>query len=157
MSTSINTKFKADFARFIAKAGANAEEVVKATALNLMREVDLRSPVAEVEGGRFRGNNNFAVKKIDSGEKPEDASGGQALRRAAQALQSFAMGDDIYITNSLPYARVIEYGEYGVPPGSANGPRTVNGFSTRAPQGVYGVSAMSFRAYLAASVRKLPK
>lgn len=153
MST-INAKFKSDFAKFVAKAGANADEVVKVTALNLMREVDLRSPVDE---GRFRGNNNFAVKKIDSAEKPEDASGGQAIGRAAQALQSFVMGDDIYITNSLPYARVIEYGEYGVPPGSANGPNTVNGFSIKAPQGVYGVTAMSFQNYISASVRKLRK
>lgn len=154
MSTTINTKFKKDFAKLVANAGTNADAVVRTVALDLMKEIDLRSPVDE---GRFRGNNNFAVKKIDTADYPPDSSGSSALRRASVALEKFVMGDVINITNSLPYARVIEYGEFGKPPGSANGGKTVNGFSSQAAQGVYGVTAMSFRAYFSATVRKLPK
>lgn len=153
MST-INTKFKADFAKAIKAAGIRADTVVRGVALKMLTEVDLRSPVDE---GRFRGNNNLAVNRIDETEYPDDKSGAGAIARGASALAAFKMGDTINITNSLPYARVIEYGEYGKPPGSANGDKTTNGFSSQAPAGVYGVTAVSFANFLSAEVRRLPK
>ncbi|HEX4918048.1 MAG TPA: hypothetical protein VFV43_09150 [Limnobacter sp.] len=153
MST-VNTKFKKDFAKAIKAAGLRADTVVRGVALKLLAEVDLRSPVDE---GRFRGNNNLAVNKIDGAEYPADTSGVATIARAAGALASFKMGDTINITNSLPYARVIEYGEFGKPPGSANGDKTTNGFSNQAPAGVYGVTALSFAQYLNAEVKRLPK
>jgi hypothetical protein len=44
----------------------------------------------------------------------------------------FSGDDSIYISNSTPYIRKLEYGGYG------DGPKTVNGFSRQAPQGMVG-------------------
>ena len=143
-----NTQFKLDISKFIAKAGANAEALVRKVSLDLMKEVDLRSPVDE---GRFRGNNNLAVRAPDTKTSyPDDKSGAEALGRAQARLAEYKLGDTVYITNSLPYARVIEFGEY---PG--DGPKTSNGFSTQSPQGVYGVSALSFQKFVKREAAKL--
>lgn len=149
--SSINAKFRADFANAIKKAGMNANKVVRGVALQMMNEVDLRSPVDE---GRFRGNNNLALNRVDSKtDYPDEKSqGGAPVSRALARLKDFKMGDTIIISNSLPYARVIEYGEY---PG--DGEKTTGGYSNQAPAGVYGVTALSFSKFIASEVGKLPK
>lgn len=148
---SINAKFKKSIAEQIKKANLNAQELVTKTMLDLQKRVDEKSPVDE---GRFRGNTVIGVKKINTSINNPDASRGDPTPgiRAAAALKGFAMGDTLYLTNSLPYARVLEYGEY---PGT--GEKTINGFSTQAPQGMFGVTALEFKSILNVNVRKLKK
>ena len=59
------------------------------------------------------------------------------------ALARWKIGDPIYITNSVPYAIVVEYGLYGKPPGSANGPKTIAGYSSQAVGGFVRLTAQN--------------
>ena len=63
---------------------------------------------------------------------------------AAAALATWRPGQTIWVTNSLPYARVAEFGLYGKPPGSANGPKTVGGYSSQAVGGFVRLTAQDF-------------
>jgi hypothetical protein len=59
---------------------------------------------------------------------------------------TFSGDDTIVIFNNTPYIRKLEYGGYGkydengnlIQP--SNGPKTINGFSRQAPQGMVGVT-----------------
>lgn len=62
--------------------------------------------------------------------------GGQQVVAATRAIAKQASGRVFYLTNNLPYIRHLEYGLYGKPPGSANGPKTIGGFSKQEPAGM---------------------
>lgn len=54
-----------------------------------------------------------------------------------------AGGHRYFVSNSVAYIRMLEYGGYPNPPMSGTG-KTIGGFSTQAPQGMFGVSAMQW-------------
>lgn len=144
----MNKQFSIDIAKFIAKAGKSAEAVAKSASLQVLSAVDLRTPVDE---GRLRGNNNVAVGKVDT--KNDYTSDPKA--RALQNLADFELGDTIYVTNNVEYAEVVEFGLYGNPPGSANGPKTRGGFSIQSPAGMYSVTATEFGKFISKAVKSL--
>lgn len=149
----MNKQFSIDIAKFLAKAKNNAEAVAKSASLQVLNGVDLRCPVDE---GRLRANNNVAVGKVDSKSNyTNDPTGQQAQVRALQNLESFKSGDTIFITTNVEYAQVVEFGQYGNPPGSANGPKTRGGFSIQAPAGMYSVTATEFGKFISKAVKSL--
>jgi len=82
-------------------------------------------------------NNWYASNRSPSSRttKASDASGKKSLARVDKALTALQIGQTFYLTNSLPYARVVEYGLYPNPPKNPTG-KTVNGFSKQAPAGM---------------------
>lgn len=64
-----------------------------------------------------------------------DKTGKNSLARVDAALNRLQIGQTFYMANSLPYARVVEYGQYPNPPKNPTG-KTVNGFSKLAPRGM---------------------
>lgn len=107
--------------------------------LSMYRRIVYRTPVAS---GRLRSNWNIGVGAADYGVGAPPGS--DPFPRESIKLDSWRPGQTIFITNSLPYARVVEYGLYGKPPGSANGPKTRGGYSTQAPAGMVRITLQDF-------------
>lgn len=153
----MNEQFKRDFAKLLSKAGKNAEKVVRKVALDLQTSVAYKTPV---DDGRLRGNWQLSVGEPASGELGKEGANQSGLvnstlakgRTQANAYQS---GQTIWIVNNLPYAAVVEYGQFGKPPGSANGPKTAGGFSTQAPKGMRDLTVQEFKDFVSDQVRKL--
>lgn len=139
--------FGADLRALIEKRKADVNEVVRTVAIALHDGMVERTPVGET--GRLRSNWQCGVGAINA-----DTSGGaDSGARMRSALTNWQPGQTIYVTNSLPYARVVEYGLFGKPPGSANGPRTINGYSSQAVGGMVRLTVQDFSQQLAAAVR----
>lgn len=103
-----NDRFRKNFAALLKKAGDKADMVVRASALAVGSSIVQRSPV---DTGRFKGNWQYGNTSINFGSSSAaDASGASAIGRIAQGLPTWKAGQTIYITNSLPYAKRLEYG-----------------------------------------------
>ena len=133
------------------KIGQDLERVVRTTAILLFQRVVLRSPV---DTGRFRANWNVSYNVVDRSISANTDPSGSAKSTAVQsAVLSFPVGGIFYLTNSLPYAGVLEYGGYPNPPlyGSKkrgeDGPtiHVINGYSMQAPNGMVRVTVQEFQ------------
>lgn len=100
-----------------------AAEEVKAMAELIYFGVMVNSPV---DSGKFRANWNVSLNIPDY--STSDATMPDLGKVARLNPKD---GDTIFIGNGLPYYPVLEYGLY---PGT--GPKTINGFSRQAPDGV---------------------
>lgn len=126
--------FSSDFKKFIGKSKTRAKEISVASAFQIQNGMQLKSPV---DSGALRQSIQISV-----GDTTVD-----------KGIVSFDLGDKIFITTNLPYAAVVEYGLFGNPPGSANGPKTINGFSSQAPAGFRGLTVQEFKDYVRKAVR----
>ena len=130
------SNFALDLRKFAKKAGDNAEKVVRAVALDVTYSVVDMSPV---DTGRFKNNWNVNVSSIDRMTRDTtDASGAASKARADSALLSFTIGQNIYISNSLPYAQRLE-----------------DGYSGQAPAGMVKVTLTKYQTFIKNAVRKL--
>lgn len=88
--------------------------------------------------------------QITIGIIPTDESRSQdPLSEALFQLGGLRPFEIVYITNNTPYAEVVEHGRYVDAFGSpANGPKTVNGFSTQSPEGMVRVTVLELEAQL---------
>jgi hypothetical protein len=50
---------------------------------------------------------------------------------------------------------VLEFGEYGKPPGSASGPKTIGGYSKQAPNGMVRLTVQEYGVKLREVVERL--
>lgn len=131
--------FGLDIARFVEKAKAAPEQVVRKVGLDLASRVVLRSPV---DTGRFRANWNVAFGRVDTLTTPSaDKTGGKTLERVRVQLNGWTAGQDIYLTNSLPYAIPLEYGWS----------------KKQAPQGMVRITVTEFQTFVNAAIAELPK
>ncbi|MFZ3286545.1 MAG: hypothetical protein WA191_06810 [Telluria sp.] len=118
-----NAQFRRDFAKVLQRAGANAENVVRAGGLEILKRLIEKSPVGDPSmwqnpdmapegyvGGRFKNNWNVQVSDINyDTSAPVDSTGGSAMQRGQGTLTTFPMGATIFITNSMPYSRRLEF------------------------------------------------
>jgi hypothetical protein len=113
------------------RAGAQADAVVRKLTFEIFKAVVLKSPV---DTGRFRANWNISADVPDYSTTPSTikARGGA---EAARAL-SFPSGGVVYLSNGLPYARVLE-----------------DGSSKQAPQGMVKVTVAEFDTFLKKALR----
>ena len=112
--------FAADLNKLCERAGEKAALVVRRTALELQSGMIERSPV---DVGRFKGNWQCGIGMINTDtSQGEDKSGQGTLGRTATTLQGWQPGQSIVLSNSLPYARVLEYGRANGKPGSLQAP-----------------------------------
>lgn len=97
------------------KAAVRTSKMVRGTVLGIMRDTIKDTPV---DSGRLR-NNWFAsigqpvsqereMGKTKKGNTSKAASASNA--NAVDVANKFKMGEEIYFTNNLPYAMVIEFG-----------------------------------------------
>lgn len=145
--------FELQLAKFAEKAGDNARQVIRKVSIDCLTKVVLRTPVgnpslwkskppAGYVGGRLRanwnvsfGNPNFTVsQKIDRTGDATITAGRNTINRA--------YGDNpIYIMNSMPYVREIEY----------------EGHSKQAPAGMVRITVTEFQTFIDQAVAGLPK
>ena len=100
--------FAADLRALCDKAGDKAEMVVRGAALELGGQMIDRSPV---DTGRFKNNWVTATGAADSSASASsDKSGARSGSMLNEKIAGWKPGQTIWILNSLPYAKRLEYG-----------------------------------------------
>jgi hypothetical protein len=115
------TKFELDLQKIVDRAKSNLDAAVRKTVLDLGTSLVMKSPVGNPDlwknppppgytGGRFRANWDLHINGVgDATYDVVDASGRASFERIGAQLSSGKVGDTFVITNSLPYARKLEY------------------------------------------------
>ncbi len=131
-----NDAFKRDFAAVLARAGKKAETLVRKSALEIGSSLIKQSPV---DTGRFKGNWQCGIGLINTAIESEASKSGAAAKgRIKTGVSSWKPGMTIFITNSLPYARRLEYG-----------------WSQQAPYGMVRLTVAEFRSGVEAAAREI--
>jgi hypothetical protein len=141
--------FAADLRAVTDNAKKRMGDVVKKTALDMQSAMVLRAPVGET--GRLRANFQCGIGRINV--STDRAGGSNPLPDTQSTLSRWSPGQTIYLTNSIRYAVVAEYGLYGKPPGSANGPKTIAGYSSQAVGGFVRLTVQDFRPILDKAIK----
>ncbi len=129
--------FAAEISTFGVKTKEQMDFFVFTICTEITNGIVLKTPA---DTGRARAN-WFPSLDVPSGNitTKTDLAGSSAIA-SARPLAEQAAGRVFYLTNNLPYIRHLEYGLYGNPQGSANGPKTIGGFSKQAPAGMVRVT-----------------
>ena len=128
--------FKDQIRAFNKKAEKAADMVFRGTALDLFSSIVQRTPV---DTGRLRGNWQVGINSPGVGALyAEDKGGSKAQKRAASGVKRAGIGDSIFITNNLPYAKAIEYGHS----------------AKQAPNGMVRVTVAEFKQHVKRNARK---
>ena len=108
-----------------------------------------------VDTGRLRANWMVSEGSINTTQvDATDPAGSGAVDAMRSAVQSLPVEKTIYLSNSLPYASVVEYGLYPNPPKGGAG-KTEGGFSKQAPAGMVRVTAQEIEGIFSEAVSKL--
>ena len=130
------------------KAQADLETVARKVTFDLYSSVVYMSPV---DTGRFRANWNVSVDSVDTATS-QSTDKNRASTEVAKVLE-LPVGGVYFLSNSLPYAQVLEYGLYPNPPKHPTG-KTVNGYSRQAPAGFVRVSVVRFNEFVQKAIKK---
>lgn len=145
--------FALDIGKFIAKANGNVEKVVQKVGADILASVVARTPVGNPKlwkskppagyvGGRLRGNWNVSFGTPDlTTTVIRDQSGGPTISRGISVLAGWKDEATIYVMNSLPYVRAIEY----------------DGHSMQAPAGMVRITVTEFQTFIQNAIAELPK
>lgn len=137
------SSFALDLSRIVEKYKTRADIVVAKVVQGVVIKIDERSPVGDPKlwkhpapagyvGGRFRANNQLGVDSVPSGSlNTVDTAGTKTVRVNFSRIPREAVGHTYHIANNLPYAQRIEFG-----------------WSTQAPTGVYGVTALEMQKFV---------
>lgn len=142
--------FALDVSKFVAKATAAPTTVIRKVSLDMLAKVVLRTPVGNPDtwqnpapkgyvGGRLRANWNTSIGRGDFTTSKSTTD--NAVRRGESRLRAYDGTQDIYIMNSLPYVRRIEY----------------EGWSNQAKAGMVRITVTEFQTFVDKAVRSLPK
>lgn len=146
--------FALSLAKFAEKAPEQARTVVRKVALETLTRVVMRTPVgnptlwkgkppAGYVGGRLRANWAVGIGAVNVATtvSVDRSTGGEATTARLTPTILAADGlQPIYITNSLPYMREIEY----------------EGHSRQAPAGMVRITVTEFQTMVDAIARSLP-
>lgn len=124
------------------KANLDLQTVARKSTLDVFRAVGLGSPV---DTGRFRANLNVSFGAPNTAVT--ESTDATRFEREAQKAMTLPVGGVVYITNALPYAAVLEYGQYPNPPKNPTG-KTQNGYSIQAPSGMFRIAALRYNDYV---------
>lgn len=129
--------FSSDVSRWVSGVQVKTQAQAKYIVLEMFSRVVQRTPV---DTGRARANWTVSFD-APAPYVARPADKGDGMNYLLSQLQKFKLGQTVWLTNGLPYIRVLEYGEY---PNPSKGEKTVNGFSKRAPQGMVRVTVAEF-------------
>lgn len=126
------SQFALDLNKWALKAKGEADKKVREVCFELTRRVILKTPVDQ---GRLRANWQASINTPASGIVDSfDKTGEVSVSKAKSSIKN-ASGNVFWLSNNLPYATVVEFGQY-----KGSGPKTKNGFSTQAPAGMVRIS-----------------
>lgn len=100
-----NDVFRANFAKVLKKAGGKWPQLIRKVSIDMGRKMVQGSPV---DTGRFKSNWMYGNGGINMFTGAEPGSDPMAAIEAG--INAWTPGTVIYITNSMPYARRLEYG-----------------------------------------------
>lgn len=141
-----NAEFVRNYRAVLERARGNVATVAKKIIIDMTSRIILMSPV---DTGRFRANWQMAAGAMNfMTDASVDKTGQATIERIRGIVEAADIGVIFYFTNSLPYARPLEYGLLGKPPGSANGPKSAGGYSSQAPAGMVRVTVAEFATHL---------
>lgn len=130
--------FASDLRRFANLTSQKMETVVKASLVRIGASVVVKSPV---DTGRFKSNWLAAYGTADTTVSMSvDPSGQSSINRLILSVQGVTFREHFYFTNSLPYAKGLEYGN-----------------SMQAPSGMVRVSVAAWENILADEIRKVAR
>lgn len=136
------TTFSVPLAQLAEKLKADVNLVVQKTTVQVFSAVVQKTPV---DSGRARANWNISRGAPDATTtESTDQARGQAEANKALGIPA---GGVVFLSNGLPYARVLEYGLYPNPPKKGTG-KTAGGFSRQAPAGMVRTTAAEFDDYV---------
>lgn len=128
--------FSLQIGRFVERTKARTDTVIRKVGAEVLRSVVLKSPV---DTGRFRANWVVSYGPTTTTVTGLDPSGIEAINRGLRLIQLMNPGqDELWISNSLPYARRLEYG-----------------WSGQAPAGMVRITLAQFRGFMSRAVREL--
>lgn len=127
--------FSSDLRKIANKARGNIDQVARKVAGEAFSSIIMMTPVHE---GRARGNWSAGVGEYSTtpDEKKIDKSGAATIAAAQAVANSAGAGKIIYLTNSLPYIRPLEFGS-----------------SKKAPAGMVRVTAERFETFVSDAAR----
>lgn len=99
--------FNEDFAKMMRRAAGREDQLIRASALSLGSAIVQKSPV---DTGRFRANWQYGAGQVNfATDSAPDITGSSSIGKISIGLQGWRRGEKIYVTNSLPYAKRLEY------------------------------------------------
>lgn len=145
----------ADLDQWAAKIGMKAQNIINNVCFALSDAVIEQTPVWRGEGkrgGTARGNWQPTLHSAAQGTLDFQDELGSATKQKAKEISNGAAGNVFYLTNNLPYIRVLEYGLY--PQGAYKTFRTKGGYSIQAPQGMVRIVVREFSRTVKEQVNK---
>jgi Bacteriophage HK97-gp10, putative tail-component len=142
------TGFSIPFAKLAEKMKSDLDTVVRKSTLQVFDAVVKKTPVST---GRARANWNVSKGAVDT-STTESTDASRAAAQVAKAGE-IPSGGVVYLANSLPYARTLEYGGYPNPPKGGKG-KTIGGYSKQAPAGMVRLSAQEWTEYVQRVIAK---
>jgi hypothetical protein len=133
--------FQGDVQSFVTKVQHRGDLVIRKVALDLFRSVVLKTPV---DTGRARGNWMVGVNRIPTEEGPGIDTA--PMPRIISDVSMAKFGDNVALSNTLPYIGALEYGGFPDPP--MKGSKTAGGYSKQAPEGMVRVSIKEYQPTL---------
>lgn len=112
-----------------------SDEVYRSTVISFFGQIIFASPV---DTGRFRSNWFVTESAPSTRTRLSALSVNQVTRDVERKVNGAIHARVFWLTNNLSYAEIIEFGGY------RDGPKTINGFSRQAPQGVVRTTARRF-------------
>jgi len=138
MSNFDNAKFADDIRKFQQKTKLSMDVLVRKVIIQMGSRMVKMSPV---DTGRFRANWMPGIGSPDTSTiDAVDPDGSTTIARITAAFANAQAGGVLYVTNSLPYARRLEYG-----------------WSKKAPSppGIVRATVQSYAAYIASEVKDI--
>lgn len=140
--------FSAQVTLFSKGATQKIEAVRRAVVIKLFSAVILDTPV---DTGRLRGNWRVSEgKPILEATERKDKSGSLVINEVVAAANASKGDTSMFLSNSLPYASVAEYGGWHGPTDKV----TDDGFSRKSPKGMVRRNVVRFAQLIKAEAAK---
>ena len=166
--------FESDMKNWIKKVKDNVETVVVETRFECSDRIINTTPydtIVPEEGGTAKANWNASIGNADESTTSARDKTGDKTKQKAHRIASGNISKDFYLTNSLAYIGVLEYGGYPNPPKKGTyltskqskdgktGPGyfkfSQGGYSAKAPNGMVRLVVADFDNIVLDIVRKL--
>ena len=139
------TRFEVELEAAIRRTGLKAETLTRKIALELFKRVILKTPV---DTGMARGNwQTSTASPLSSSIIRADRAGQTVVADMTAKVAAWNTKQAVFLSNSLPYIRKLEYGGFPISPKRGKG-KTFAGFSRQAPAGMVRISVDEVKAEL---------
>jgi len=120
------------------KTERKMDTLARRVAKDVFRNVIFETPV---DKGGARANWQPSIGSPATGTvNATDPSGAATMAKVQAKIATMDAGDIIYLTNNLPYILKLEEGGY------PDGPKTIGGFSRKAPAGMVALTVQKFQS-----------